>query len=402
MGGKAGRTRVAVMFGGRSPEHDISVVTALQAMQALDSGRYEVIPVYVAIDGTWLTGAPLRKRESYLPKAGMPGVVAVTLDVTPGQPRLLPARAGWFGGKAIGFDVALLAFHGLVGEDGGAQGLLEMAGVPYTGMRLSACSLFMDKVLTKHLMAAAGVPVLPYREVRRPAEGTYVKEAALKAILAGFGGPWCVKPSHLGSSIGVGKATNIAEVAALLPAIFAYDSVAIIEPFVRNMVEYNVAVARDGEGRVATSALERPKRAAELLDFREKYLSGGGKKGGGKLPGQSSEGMLGLTRDLNPRLPGKAEANIRKWAEACYEVGYGTGAPRIDFISNEKTGEIWLNEVNPMPGSYGYFLWEASKGSHRLFSTLLDDLIAEALAVHARGRLPDDPVPEAARILRRG
>jgi D-alanine-D-alanine ligase len=397
-----GKRRVAVMFGGRSPEHDISVVTALQAMDALDSSRFEVIPVYVTIHGLWLTGPALRTHANYLPKPGMDGVTPVALDMVPGHgPRLLPTTRGWMGmARPIAFDVALPAFHGLVGEDGCIQGLLETADVPYTGMRLPASNVFMDKVLTKHLMAAAGVPVLPYREVRRPAQGTYVKEAELRGILKGFKGPWCVKPSHLGSSIGVGKAETIAEVAALLPGIFAYDSVAIIEPFVANMVEYNVAVKRDGRGKVVTSAIERPKRVADLLDFKEKYLTGGGKKGG-KMPGTSSEGMLSMTRDINPRLPAKAEADIRAWAEKAYEAAYGSGLPRIDFISNGKTGQVWLNEVNPLPGSFGFFLWEASARHHRLFSTLLSEMIDEALALHARGKLPADPVPEAARVLKR-
>ena len=139
----------------------------------------------------------------------------------------------------------------------------------------------------------------------------------------------------------------------------------------------------------------------ELLDFKEKYLSGGGKKTGSKTPGQSSEGMLSLTRDINPKIPAKMEASIRSWAVAAFDKVLGTGAPRVDFISNEKTGEVWLNEVNPMPGSFGYFLWEASKDNHILFSDLLHKLITEAIACHRGSQLPADPVPESARLLNR-
>jgi D-alanine-D-alanine ligase len=167
------------------------------------------------------------------------------------------------------------------------------------------------------------------------------------------------------------------------------------------MVEYNVAVARFG-GEVRTSAIERPKRTEELLDFKEKYLSGGGKKtgGGAKTPGQSSEGMLSLTRELNPTLPQGLEEKVRDWAAQAFETVNGTGAPRIDFIGNEVTGEIWLNEVNPCPGSFGYFLWEAMR-EPILFSELLDKLIAEALSEHARQRLPQDPTPQDARLFQR-
>ncbi|MFH1157933.1 MAG: D-alanine--D-alanine ligase [Pseudomonadota bacterium] len=396
------KRRVAVLFGGRSPEHDISVITAIQAMDALDTQKYEIIPVYITTSGEWLTGDPLRKRENYLPAPGTPGIMSVRLDVVPrSRPRFLTEGAGFFKKSSeIEFDIALLAFHGLVGEDGGIQGLLETARVPYTGMRVLASALLMDKIATKNMVAGAGVPVLPFREIRRPDQGTHIPPAALKTLLVGLEPPYCVKPSHLGSSIGVGKAEDLAGVAALLPAIFAYDNIAIVEPFVQNMVEYNVAVCRLN-GAVATSAIEQPKRAEELLDFRQKYLSGDGKGKNTKVPGQRSEGMLSLTRELNPKLPDEIERNIRAWAEISFDRVYGTGVPRIDFISNEKTGEVWLNEINPCPGSFGFFLWEASSKNHILFSDLLDKLLGEAVALHNGGLLPADPVPEAARILKR-
>ena len=209
-----------------------------------------------------------------------------------------------------------------------------------------------------------------------------------------------VKPAHLGSSIGVAKADDLDTVRAVLPAIFKFDTTAIIEPFVDNLVEYNVAVSRIG-GEVRTSAIERPKRATELLDFKTKYLSGGGsKKTGGKQPGTSSQGMLSLTRDINPELPAAMEGRIRQWASEAFLAVGGTGAPRIDFLSNEKTGEVWLNEVNPCPGSFGYFLWEAAE-KPVLFTALLDHLVEEAKTRHRAGQLPSDPTPADARLFRR-
>jgi D-alanine-D-alanine ligase len=403
-GASNGKLVVAVLFGGRSPEHDVSVVSALQAMNALDTHLYEVLPVYITTRGEWLTGEALRRRDSYIPKADAPGLISVRLDLVPQRrPRFIAGKPGLFRKEnVIEFDVALPIFHGLVGEDGGIQGLLETANVPYTGMRLMASALLMDKVATKRMLSSVGVPVLPFREVRRPASGTYVPSEILNSILDGLAPPYCVKPSHLGSSIGVGKAENVEDVAALLPGIFLYDDTAIIEPFVPHMVEYNVAVRSAGAtGEIVTSAIERPKRTEELLDFKEKYLSGGGKKAGVKTPGQSSEGMLSLTRDINPALPPQMESNIRSWAQATFSCVYGSGAPRIDFISNEKTGEVWLNEVNPCPGSLGFFLWEASRDNPALFTVLLDHLIAEARALHRNHQLPADPVPEAARLLKR-
>lgn len=401
---------IAVFFGGRSPEHDVSVVSALQVMSALDRSLYDVVPVYLATDGRWWTGDALMERSAYLPSPEMLATLTeVTLDTTAqGRGALLATNAPMlnFAKKAprIEFDVAIPCFHGLVGEDGQVQGLFETARVPYTGMRTLASAVLMDKVATKRILAGADIPQLPYREIKRPHEGMLIPAAELAPIVGDLAPPWIIKPSHLGSSIGVAKVASLEELADVLPTIFKYDTSAILEPFVDNMVEYNLSVSRM-TGELTTSAIERPKRTDELLNFKEKYLSGGGgKKTGGKSgvksPGQQpSEGMLSLTRELNPNIA-PLEADLRRWAGAAFDLVGGTGAPRIDFIGNEETGEMWLNEVNPCPGSFGYFLWEAA-AEPVLFSELLDNLIEEALAEHIRARLPQDPTPEDARLFAR-
>jgi D-alanine-D-alanine ligase len=402
------KKRIAVFFGGRSPEHDVSIVTGLQILQALDRTRYDTFPVYITPDGIWLTGDVLLKRENYmLDKNNRAAAMEVTLDVTAGKVgRLLPKKTGLFGrGKVIEFDVALPSFHGLYGEDGNIQGLFEFTGLAYAGMRTMASSILMDKVATKLCMHSVGIPVLPCAIIKRPAGGGYIVakekiEAAMKGAQVTF--PCILKPSHLGSSIGVAKVTNAEEVAACLPAIFEFDDTAILEPFVQNLVEYNVAVAKIN-GKLVTSAIERPKAKDELLDFKAKYLSGGGSKGGAKSGAKSassSQGMLSLTRELNPELSQQMETDIRGWAMRMFEGLDGTGAPRIDFISDSKAGQIWLNEVNPWPGSIGYFLWEAASDPV-LFADLLDSLIDEAIEQRKSRTLPKDPVPVDARLHKR-
>ncbi|MEJ2116751.1 MAG: D-alanine--D-alanine ligase, partial [Alphaproteobacteria bacterium] len=345
------KTRVAVFFGGRSPEHDVSIVTGLQAMEALDQQVYESFPVYIAAGGEWWVGEHLRDRANYIPSEQMlKSLDAVTLDVganPDGVGRLISKRGGGLLGKrkAVEFDVALLAFHGLAGEDGRLQGLFDVANVPYTGMRTMASAVFMDKAATKRLLAKSDIPLLPDVIIDRPVSGLIPAKESLEAAIAGLEFPFIVKPLHLGSSIGVARATNIEELRASLGAIFRLDTQAIVEPFVENLVEYNVAVSRF-DGEAATSAIERPKRVEELLDFRTKYMSEDGKSGS-KTPGQSSQGMLSLTRDINPDIPAEMEANIREWAMKCFKAAGGTGAPRNDFLSNAETGQVWLNEVNP-------------------------------------------------------
>jgi D-alanine-D-alanine ligase len=400
------KKRVAVFFGGRSPEHDVSVVTGLQILGAIDPSKYDAFPVYITTDGAWLVGDVLRKRENYMLDANRRKEVRqVKMDLNAGRTgRLLAKRFSIFdtGGRVIEFDVAVPSFHGLFGEDGNIQGAFELAGVAYAGMRTLASSVLMDKAVTKKVMQGLDIPVLPYAVLKRPSQGYMIPQDQIAAALRekNIGFPCIVKPSHLGSSIGVAKATNAEEIAASLPAIFEFDEVAIIEPFVPNLVEYNVAVTK-AFGGVKTSAIERPKGTEELLDFKQKYLSGGGgKKGGTKTPGQSSEGMLSLTRDINPKIDAKMESSIRDWAVRMYNGLDGTGAPRIDFIGNSKTNEIWLNEVNPWPGSIGYFLWEAAP-EPKLFSELMTALIEEALEERRKRNFPKDSVPPGARLLKR-
>jgi len=394
-------TRVAVFLGGRSPEHDVSVITGLQALKAIDQERFVPFPVYVTPRGEWLVGESLSERRNYLPDARARGELSeVTLSLgESGRGVLVPRRSGLFSRRPpVEFDVAVLAFHGLGGEDGQFQGLFETANLPYTGMRTLASAVFMDKAATKRLLRGLDIPQLPYAVVSRTAGGL-PSEDTLQRQLEGIGLPCIVKPVHLGSSIGVGKADTVEEVRALLPAIFRLDNQALLEPFIPNLVEYNLSVTRAG-GAVRSSAIECPKRAEELLDFRQKYLSGSDGKSGIKSDGGESQGMLSLTREINPALPTGLQEKLRHWAGAAFEAVDGTGAPRVDFYCNAATGETWLNEVNPCPGSFGYFLWEAADPAIR-FTALLSLLIDEAVARHRERQLPDDPVPAEARLLRR-
>lgn len=397
------KKRIAVFFGGRSPEHDVSVITGLQALEAIDRTRYDPFPVYITPNGAWLTGEVLCRRANYmLDKNTRAQTLPVTLDVTAGrQGRLISKKTPLLGAaKIIEFDAALPCFHGLYGEDGNIQGLFEIAGVPYAGMRTMASSLLMDKVAAKHVLKSIGIPVLPCAVIRRPKQGYFIAEGALKKMLDdnAISFPAILKPAHLGSSIGVAKVSDLSQLSACLPGVFEFDDTAIVEPFVPNLVEYNVAVSRIG-GSVRISAIERPKATAELLDFKQKYLSGS-KKGGSKTPGASSEGMLSLTRELNPPLDETREENIRGWAARMFDALNGTGTPRVDFLGNAETKEIWFNEVNPWPGSTAYFLWEAA-AEPLLFTELLTGLIEEAFEEARQRFLPQDPVPVGARLLKR-
>jgi D-alanine-D-alanine ligase len=398
------KTRVAVFFGGRSPEHDVSIITGLQALKALDTERFQGFPVYVSTNGDWLLGESLRDQSIYLPQGQtLEKLDKVTLDVAAnveGVARLLfrEKRSLLGQAKPVEFDVALLAFHGMFGEDGRVQGVFESANVPYTGMRTFASSVSMDKVATKRILAETGIATLPSLVLRRLRSGFLPSANELERLLAQVTFPVIVKPVHLGSSIGVAKASNIAEVRAALPPIFKLDAEALIEPFVPNLVEYNISVRRLNE-EIVSSAIELPKPSQELLDFKSKYWPTEGGKTGGKVPGTSSEGMLSLTREIHPKLLPDQEAKIHNWAKVCFATLGGSGAPRIDFLSDRASGEIWLNELNPCPGSFAFYLWQAA-AEPILFTDLLTSLIDEAIDLHRSSQLPNDPTQPDARLFK--
>ncbi|MCC5984695.1 MAG: hypothetical protein JJU42_10050 [Rhodobacteraceae bacterium] len=385
-GGEAGHARgrlnVAVIFGGASQEHDVSVVSAQQLMDAADARAINVIPVYMDFENRLFTGPRLRDVAAFRPRPG--GLREVRFAWGEEGPELLGP------GLRQPVDCALPVMHGPFGEDGRIHGALELVGVPVTGFSASASAIAMRKDATKTLVQSAGVRVLDHVAVTRQQRGAL--GAALDEVEAQLGLPVVVKPANLGSSIGVGLAKARADIPALVEYVLRQDDLALIEPQVPDLVEYNIAMMwRDGE--VVFSAIEQPKSGAELLDFREKYLSSGGTKGA--LP---SEGMLSLTREINPDLPGELRARIHDQARRAFVILGGRGAPRIDFMCNRATGELWFNEINPIPGSYGFFLWEAA-AAPLLYPELIAHLVDEAM----RGTVKrfDDPVPQDAWLLPR-
>ena len=368
--GGRNETRVAVLLGGRSPEHDVSVITGLQALAAIDQQRFMPFPVYISPRGQWFVGEALAERRNYLPDARTQGeLTEVTLSLgEPGKGRAVPKRSGSVrpAGRA-GRVRCRAAGVSRAGRRGRADpGVVRNRQRPYTGMRTLASALLMDKAATKRLLRGLDIPLLPYAVVTRGADRAALRRSAARRCSAISGFPASSSRRISAAASGSARPTDVEEVRALLPAIFRLDRQAVIEPFVPNLVEYNLAVARIG-GALRTSAIEKPKRAEELLDFRQKYLSGGdGKIGGSKGDAATSQGMLSLTREINPALPAGLEDRLAALGGDAFEAVDGTGAPRIDFYCNEATGEVWLNEVNPMPGLVRLFPVGSGRPAARL------------------------------------
>lgn len=387
------KLNVAVIFGGQSQEHDVGVVSAQQLMDCVDVRKINVIPVYMGFDGRFFQGSSLRKLEKFSPAPkGLSEVVFAWGDMG-----ACVARLDGTGSQQI--DCALPVFHGPFGEDGRIQGLLETLGIPTTGFSAINSALAMRKDATKSLVASAGVNVLPHVVVN--AKEFSQIDTVCDKVEAAVAYPAIVKPANLGSSIGVGLAKNRDELKIHLQGALKEDTFALVEPQVQNLEELNIAVMyRDGE--ILFSAIERPKSSAELLDFKEKYLSANeqGQGGSGKLGNAivPSQGMLSLTRDINPDIDEDLKSRLYDYAAKAFSILGLRGAPRMDFMHNTKTGELWFNEINPIPGSYGFFLWEA--GAQKiLFSQLVEHMVNEALKDSIKHF--GDPVPQGAHLLPR-
>jgi D-alanine-D-alanine ligase len=383
------RLRVAVLFGGKSLEHEISVISAYQVLEAFDSTRYDVVPVYIDPDGFWFTGPELRQRRSYLPGPALKKRLHRVALHTGSQLELQPIKGSWMPWRreqTQPIDIVFPVLHGTFGEDGCLQGMLELLGVPYAGPGPLAAAVSMNKSATKTFAAALGIPVLPGITLHRRDWDASIAEEIVQDVMAKMPFPIITKPCHLGSSIGVAAAETADQLLMNLAAAFVLDHEVECEPLLRNFSEYNVAVLGPSPGSSQlprVSAIERPKRAGAVLSFEQKYMRGPGTK---KL-NRALSGMADLVRDLDPKDAADGVLqDVALYARRMYSALGLKGSPRFDFLYDLDKSQLYLNEINPLPGSCAFYLWEAAE-PRLCFTELLHELVQEALAdFHERHR----------------
>lgn len=376
------KTRVAVLFGGRSTEHEISIITALQVMDAIDSTRYDLLPVYVDTEGAWWTGDVLRQRSAYpLSNDARSQCTRLEMKAEPGSV-LYPVveRGGWFSRKEpapIAVDVFVPAFHGTYGEDGCIQGVLEWLGSAYIGCGVRAAATGMNKHASKQVAASVGVPVLDGVRLTLAMWDPSRSHELAETVLASVPLPLIVKPGNLGSSIAISVARTMDELMISLAGAFAFDSEVIVEPLLEPMYELNVAVMMNGEGTPVASAIERPRHEKHMLTFEDKYMKG---EKGNKKTGMISEGMASLQRDIHPAdVDASVLAQVRENAIAIYQAIDCRGVVRFDFLVDAERNQAYFNEVNTFPGSLSYYLWEQADPP-QTFTELLTELTEQALS----------------------
>lgn len=362
------KKRVAVIFGGRSVEHEVSVITGLQVMENIDKDKYHVIPIYIDKEGKWFTGDSLMKFENFK-DSNLDDLQEVVLTPKTNDHNLYshPENIGLFKKKVMDkIDIIFPTIHGTNGEDGTIQGLFELMNIPYVGSGVLASSVGMDKILMKDVFKANGLPIVDYMWFYRR-EWIDDQKKTIKAIEEGLGYPVFVKPANLGSSIGISKAKDREGLIHAMEIAIRYDRKIIVEEAIENPREINCAVMGYDDNVIA-SLCEEPLGWDEILTFEDKYIKS-------NVKGLGKEGSRRI-------IPADIEDNIREniedIASKAFMVIDGEGNARIDFLL-DRDNNIYVNEINTLPGSIAFYLWE---GKGYSFQKLIDNMIDIAIRVH--------------------
>lgn len=363
------KIKVGVFFGGKSVEHEVSIITALQAVENIDKGKYDIIPIYIAKDNRMYCGNFIADIEQY---KNIENLLHITSQVTLAQRDnkvvLLKCNKKFYESSIYDYiDIAFPIVHGTNVEDGTLQGYLKMFNIPYVGSDIISSACGMDKYVFKCLLKENDIPVLDCKRftLKDYDEGL---ENIIKEIEKDIPYPVIVKPVNLGSSIGIQVANTIEELEEAIIDAFTYANKIIVEKAIKNLKEVNCSVLGDYKDAQA-SECEEPIKTDTILSFNDKYISGG-KKSHGKLNNEKSmnAGVLRLPADISEEV----KKTIQELSIKTFKTLGCSGVARIDFIIDNDTNKIYVNEINTIPGSLSFHLWKATNLN---YTNLLDNLI---------------------------
>lgn len=362
------KTNVAVFFGGRSVEHEISVISALQAINAFDKEKYNIIPVYISKQGRWYTGDNLLEIRNYRDmKKITENAEEVFMRPEYGDYNLYKAKTGLFSNKnavVAEIHVVIPVLHGTNGEDGIFEGVLETIGIPFAGCNTLSSANGMDKITMKMILRESGVPVVDYvwftDRQWLSSKDTFINEVESK-----LGYPVIVKPANLGSSVGIGKASNREELIAKIDNAEKFSQRIIVEHMIEKLKEINCSVLGDADEH-QSSVCEEPIKTGDFLSYEDKYMGGS----------KTTAGMQASDKRIPADLPESMSEEIRRMAGETFRVLSCHGVSRVDVMVDEKDNNIYVNEINTIPGSLSFYLWEASGIT---FPQLMDRLVQLAL-----------------------
>jgi len=371
------KINVAVFMGGKACEHEISCISAHQVIEAINKEKYNVLPIYIAKNSDLYMGQPLFELKNFANLNELTNKLEkVSLYKDNNKVYVKPIK-GMFA-KAQVIDVAFPAVHGTNCEDGTLAGYLEMLDLPYTSSNVLGSALGQDKAIMKEVFEYEGIPCVPWFYTYSFNYQDNLKELKAKAKKIGY--PLIVKPANLGSSIGIEVIHNEKELEEKLKEASNYDFKLVIEKMVSNLKEVNISVMGNiMDAKV--SPIEEVMKNDELLSFKDKYEGGGkGAKGSkAKLPVKASKGMASTNRKVPAELTKSQTKQIEEYALKAYKATNGNGTVRIDFMIDKKTNKVYLNEINTIPGSLAFYLWEAAGIS---FEKECDLMIENALKMY--------------------
>lgn len=365
------RIKVGVVFGGESVEHEVSIISAVQAMNKINQEKYEVIPIYITKNREWYTGAMLRDVESYqdldLIKKYATNVVLYEKDGA-----FVLQSKGFLKKIVTDVDIIFPITHGTNVEDGVLQGYLQTIGIPYVGPDVYAAVVCQDKVYMRDIFKANNLPIPNYTwfydiDYKQEMDRIIKQVETLKY-------PVIIKPATTGSSIGIGTAKDKEELIKAIDEAIAYDTKIIVEEMVPNLMEVNVAILGNYESQ-EFSVIEEVFSNNKFLTYKEKYEGSGkikGKLGAKFTPRKSSKGMASADRKIPADLTEKQEKEVLSIAREAFKVLGSSGDARVDMLIDTKAKKTYINEINSIPGSLAFYLWD-NKGKN--YTDLLDDMI---------------------------
>ena len=367
------KIRVGVIFGGESVEHEVSIITAIQAMNKIDEEKYEIIPIYITKDREWYTGDMLKDIDVYqdlnLIKKYSTNVVLYYKNGS----YVLQKKKGLFKNVVKEIDIAFPIVHGTNVEDGVLQGYLQTIGIPFVGSNVYGSVAGQDKVIMKDIWKEADLPMTKYiwfydSDYRQDPDNVLAKVKGLKY-------PLIVKPATTGSSVGISFCDDVNGLKDGIEEAIQYDTKIIVEEVVQNLKEVNIAVMGNYENQ-KVSAIEEVLSGNKFLTFQDKYIGNGKSKFNGFKKGaiktSTSKGMASANRKLPADLTDKMQKEIEDIAMKAFKVLGSSGNSRIDFLVDEKAKKVYINEINSIPGSLAFYLWDAKDIN---FTQLLDDMI---------------------------
>lgn len=356
---------IGVFFGSRSPEHDISIITGQLIIAGLKQLGHAVISLYIGKDGDWHIGDELGSINFFQQHENLQPYGGWQLELAASREKMVFKKKGLWS-KTITIDIAFPAFHGRNGEDGTAQGLFELCGIPYVGCDVPSSAITMDKVLTKLLYEQHGVPTTTYIYFYKQ-DWEKNKDALLQKIQTGLRWPLFVKPARLGSSIGIAKARTEQELVFAIEVALHYDEKVLVEEGIENVMDVTCAVI--GNNDPQPSLLQESVFGDAFFSYEDKYL-----KGGGAQFGKARHNII-----IPARLDDAITEHIRTMAIYVFKLLGCSGIARVDFLYDKDTKKIYANEVNPLPGTLYHHLWDTSGVP---LKELLTRLIACALEHH--------------------